>query len=95
MTESTISSLAEFIASRRKVENVNEAIDAGDDAIAQPGFIYADSFYLLLDEDGTVRLQLPQSEETAPLDEIEGLESKLYDYAVAEGEVGSDGDREG
>ena len=77
--------LEQFRSARRLVDDIqtelNVDLGAGKEV---PGYIYPGPTYIELDED-TGRWCLMLYSEGAVSDDIEPLEHRLYDFAVAEG----------
>ena len=76
--------LHEFIATRKTVPNLGEAI--GADYIDQPGYVYTNDLYITA-ENGMLHLQLYGEEfyEPETPESLQAMEERLYDWACDEG----------
>lgn len=78
----TAMTLHAFIDTRRKVDNIGEAIRA--DYVNSPGYVYADDLFITVDG-ATACLTIYNDSWTVPLHLIGDLEAVLYQWAVGEG----------
>lgn len=77
--------IEQFRATRRRVENLGEALECDD--FEEPGIVYIDKLYIRKLADGRLWLQLYNFEVIEPDTDagIALLESMLFDFAESEG----------
>jgi hypothetical protein len=81
--------LEKFRATRQPIDDIGEVCSAEfyDEAgavVKRAGFIYDSDCYIEKNDDGTLLLQLYREGYVAPLDRIDELELRLYEWALTE-----------
>lgn len=81
--------LEQFVATRRRVEDLSVDPQVGGGCTDLPGFVYADRFFIEIEPDGSYYLPLVQEEHRATGDDgLAELEGLLFEYAVQHEDLG-------
>lgn len=85
--DSPAPTIEQFRATRRRVLDLSVDPMVANFTTDLPGYVYADGFFIEIEDDGSLYLPLVQREHRAPASDLAQLEVLLFVYATEHKEI--------